>query len=113
VNAPATSGSSPGARRNLVGITAICVLGEHRDCPDAKKDSYVCDCPCHLKENIMDNSSLGLKVWLLFVYSGEGKNVVSVVPFASEENLKQHMEELKAKKPHLTFTYDPRPDIVL
>jgi hypothetical protein len=57
-------------------------------------------------------SSLGLKVWLLYVSSPDGKSV-SAVPFASEERLLAHKKELQERKPHLILTYDPRPDIIL
>lgn len=33
-----------------MGMTAICVMDAHEDCPDTKKDKCVCDCPCHLHQ---------------------------------------------------------------
>jgi len=57
-------------------------------------------------------SALGLKVWILYVASPDGKSV-SVVPFASEESLLEHKKKLKEKKPDFILTYDPRPDIIL
>ena len=28
-------------------MTGYCVKGNHKDCPDTKKDTYACSCPCH------------------------------------------------------------------
>ena len=29
-------------------MTGYCVQGNHQECPDTKKDTYACSCPCHL-----------------------------------------------------------------
>lgn len=31
-----------------MGWTYDCAKENHKECPDTKKDSYQCDCPCHL-----------------------------------------------------------------
>lgn len=29
-------------------MNGSCVMDEHSDCPDSKRDNYECSCPCHL-----------------------------------------------------------------
>jgi hypothetical protein len=33
-----------------MGWTYSCAKEQHTECPDAKKDTYECNCPCHLTE---------------------------------------------------------------
>ena len=38
-----------------------CEDGQHSECPDARTDSYVCSCPCHMFATRKARSPVGLE----------------------------------------------------